>query len=201
MKYIIIILSFIFGIPLYINAKEITDTIYPPVINIHETDIAFKDNQESISLSQCVIVHSQLDSALIKITNGLKKESNLCFYITFMKYDDKFYIEIFEDYPNYYLFDIRNKSNCLFQRLNRKIYGYIKYSDIDIYLLLFPTPNEPDKETLDKIIYKTEDKITIYRKPEEYHFVQENPMWLYEYFDGYINLLKSVNDKGFFTNP
>lgn len=187
--------------PLYIDAKEIIDTVSVPIINTHPYDTIFKDNYESINLDQTVIVSSQLDSILNRITTGLKKESNLCFYITFMKYDDKLYIEIFEDYPNNYLFDIKNNRDSLSQRLNRLIYGYVKFNDIDVYLLLFPASFEPNKETLDSLICKTEDKIAIYRKPKEFHFLQENPMWLYEYSGRDINLIKSVNDKGFFTNP
>jgi hypothetical protein len=176
------------------------DTICPPAINIYEDNIIFEDKRDSIKLNWIAIIHPQLDSMLMKITNGLKKDSNLCFYITFMRYGGKFYIEIFEDYPNNYLFDIKNKKDFLSQRLARKIYGYVKCNDIDIYLLLFPAPYEPDKETLDNLM-EAKDMIVIYRNDEKYHFVQENPMWLYEYFDGNINLIKSVNDKGFFTSP
>lgn len=183
------------------NSKEIVDTVRPPIINLHDDDFVFNNNRESISLNRTIIVHSQLDLVLKKITDGLKEDSNLCFYITFMKNEDKLYFEIFEDYPNDYLFDIRNDGGTLSQRLNRKIYGYVKYNNIDIYLLLFPTSCEPTKDILENLICKTKDRIVIYRKPKEYHFVQENPMWLYEYFEGDIKLIKSVNDKGFFTNP
>lgn len=200
MKYTIIALLYTLGIPLYMNAKEIADTIRPPIINLHEDDFVF-NNKESINLNRTIIVHPQLDSVLKEITDGLKENSNLCFYITFMKNEDKLYFEIFEDYPNDYLFNIRNGGGALSQRLNCKIYGYVKYNNIDIYLLLVPGSYEPTKDILQNLICKTKDRIVIYRKPKEYHFVQENPMWLYEYSKGDINLINSVNDKGFFTNP
>ncbi len=201
MKHIMIILFSIVGIVLDMSAKNHRDTIQPPIINLLENNTELKDNRNLIDLDKVVIIHPQLDSILIKMTKGLGRESNLCFYITIMKYEDRLYLEIFEDYPNNYLFEINNKGDSLFQRLNRNIYGYAKYNNIDIYLLLYSNSYRPNEETLGNLICKTKEQITISQKPKDFYFTQENPMWLYEYFDGNINLIESVNDKGFFSNP
>lgn len=165
--------------------------------SIPKGNVLMEKTQESMCLDQIVIKHIQLNSILMGLTKNLNKELNLCFYITLMKCDSILHMEIFEDYPNDYLFETKHKRGSLYKKMNREIYGYVKCDGIDVYFLLYPNPCKPNIEVLNNLIRKTKEKIIINRKTKKYYFTQENPMWLYQYFDNYFNLVESVNDKGF----
>lgn len=196
-----------------LDSKDVQDSIRTilkelsiPSFNVHVSTpdsvlrVEFK-HQDTIVLEQALLVNDQLDSILNNITKFLRKDSELYFYITFMKRDDDLYFEILEDYPNNYLFEIKGKGDSLHQRKSPKIYGCLKYKDWDFYILVYSTPCNPEDKYLDNFIYKTGNKLIIKKKLEDYPFVQENPMWLYQYLEGNIQLIKSINDKFFFTNP
>ncbi|PXV59421.1 hypothetical protein CLV62_13642 [Dysgonomonas alginatilytica] len=196
-----------------LDSKDVQDSIKTilkeltiPSFNVYESipdsilRVEFK-HQDTIVLEQVVLVNNQLDSILKNTTKFSRKDFELYFYITFMKRDDDLYFEILEDYPNHYLFEIKKKAYSLHQRESPKIYGYLKYKDWDFYILVYPTLCNPEDKYLDNFIYKTGNKLIIKKKDQDYPFVQENPMWLYQYLEGNIQLIKSINDKGFFTNP
>lgn len=163
-------------------------------INENKSDSVLKrELKQKVVLEQVILINNQLDSILNNTTKSLAKASELCFYITFMKCDNNFYFEIFEDYPNDYLFRVMKGSN--------KIYGHLKYKDWDFYILMYPEPCKPQDKDINSFVRKTGNRVIIEKKEQDFPFIQENPMWLYQYLDGNLVLVKSINDKGFYTNP
>lgn len=163
-----------------------------PDDNISQKDIELLRENNYIKLDSVVIQQKQMDSLMMNITTNLYKASNECFYITFMKYKDTCYFEILEDVSNEYLFKI--KENHPRSIYNRKIYGYSRYNNINFYLLLYSVPYNLEENELSSFFYKTNKKKIIYRNIYDSLFIFENPMWLYQYTEKEIKLIKSIND-------
>jgi hypothetical protein len=157
--------------------------------------------KDTISLYYLCPINNQIDTILSKTAKNIRRGSGMCFYMTFMKRDSVMHFEIFEDYLNHYLFDIKRHKNPLTQNKNYTIYGFTKYNDVIFYVLLYSGILQPEKEDLNRLFYNTTEKKIITEEHSDLRFFYENPMWLYRINKQDIKLIKSANDKGFFSNP
>jgi hypothetical protein len=157
--------------------------------------------QDKIELIRFEVIDKQLDSILLNTTKYIKKRTGICFYMTFVKRDSLIYFEIFEDYQNHYLFDIKKKKRHPLPNIDYMIYGFISYNDVPCYIVLYSGCFMPSTDDLNNFFYNSVDKRIITEEDGVLHFFYENPMWLYVFQNGNIKLIKSANDKGFFTNP
>lgn len=167
--------------------------------------IVFKPSKygnDSIILDKVIIVNDQLDSILLNTTQYLKEGAMISFYMVFFEHDNKIYFEITGYTPKNEFLEFKKKriSNG-YLREGVDVYGYLEYNKHDLYILISPSPHNVKEENIKSFFKKTEEKKVIKEKNEDEIFIYKNPLWLYEYTDKRIILLKSINDKGYFTNP
>lgn len=149
---------------------------------------------DSLKLDIVTISESNLDSIVSRITKKATKKSSIALFITLMKFEEDLYMEIVCDYENLYLFVNRVKST----------YGLLKYKDMNIYILLYPSPYTPSDCDLNCLFKKTNYNTVIYKKDpygKGYYLNSENPTWLFKYRNKNFILIRSINDSGFYTNP
>jgi len=158
--------------------------------------------KDSIELDSLVLINKQLDSIIYKTTEYLKEETKMGFSITLMRQKDNLYLEIIEGVSNNNLFNYKAiKSQKGYLWGGNKIYGYFKYKDWDFFVIENKPPNNPTVDDLNIFFDKTKEKKIVFEEKNESLYMFENPMWLYQHLTDRLVLLKSVNDKGFFTNP
>jgi len=183
--------------------------LFNPVEEIKENQTIFYDSllketniKDSLVIDSLILINYELDSILYKTTRYLKEAGIMGLSITLMRHLDTLYLEIIEGVFNSYLFNYKaTKSPKGYLWGGNKIYGYFKYKDYDIYVVEYKQPNNPTQDDFNMFFEKTLIKKIIYEDKNEIPFAFENPMWVYQYFSGKLVLFKSVNDKGFFTNP
>jgi hypothetical protein len=158
--------------------------------------------KHSIVLDSLILINYELDSILYKTTEHLQEGTKMGFSITLMRHLDTLYLEIVGGVSADDLFSYKvSKKKKGYLWGTNKIYGYFKYKDYDIYVAEYKQPNSPTQDDFNTFFEKTSIKKIIYEGKKEIPFAFENPMWVYQYLSGKLVLFKSVNDKGFFTNP
>lgn len=161
-----------------------------------------KYGNDSVVLDKLIVIDNRIDSILFNTTKYLKKTSTISFYMVFFEYENKLYFEITGYTPkNEFLEFKRNKGSIGYLRDGVDIYGCLEYNKYDFYILISPLPYALKKDNLKSFFRDAEEKKIIKEKEESDLFIQENPMWVYEITDKGIVLLKSINDKGYFSNP
>jgi len=158
--------------------------------------------KDSLVLDSLILINYELDSILYKTTRYLKETGTIGFSITLMRHLDTLYLEIIGGISNSYLFNYKvTKSPKGYLWGGNKIYGYFKYKDWDFFVIEYTSPNNPTVDDFNVFFDKTEEKKVIFEEKNELPYLFENPIWVYQYLTDRLVLLKSVNDKGFFTNP
>ena len=184
--------------------------LFNPLTDIKENKIIIcdtllnkkEDFKESIELDSLALINVQLDSILYKTTEYLKEGTKMGFSITLMRQGDDLYLEIIKGVSNSNLFSYKAiKSPKGYLWGNNKIYGYFKYKDWDFYVVENKPPNNPTGDDFNIFFDKVSVKKIIFEEKNELPYMFENPMWVYQYLSDRLVLLKSVNDKGFFTKP
>jgi len=179
--------------PLGIEKHQICDTFYLQ-------DLQLNNIGYSIKLDNFILINMDLDSILCKITDYLKTKA--MFFITLMRQGDDLYLEIIKCFSNSDLFDyykeIKSAEGYFW---DRKIYGYFKYKDCNFVVFEYAPPNNPTVDDFNLFFSKTSEKKIIFEEKNDLLYLYENPMWLYQYLSDRLVLLRSTNDKGFYTNP
>ncbi len=145
---------------------------------------------DCLKLDIVTINESKLDSIVSRITKKVADKSSIALYITLMKYEEDLYMEIVCDYENLYLFVNRVKST----------YGLLKYKDMNIYILLYPSPYTPSDCDLNCLFNKTNNNTVIYKKDpygKGYYLNSENPIWLFKYRNKSFILIRSMGGSSY----
>jgi hypothetical protein len=160
-------------------------------LNMCRGDSIIEDNAcrsfDEIKVNSLQVVSVKLDSILSSIIKEKSKKSiwNF-FYITLAKVDSSLYIEIVADISNERIF--MNKKNEL-------IYGEFKLNNNVMFVLKYDSINQIKDSDIGKMFLRTGHVAIIKKRkgPNMYYTKYENPMWLYQFKDRDVFLLKSTN--------
>ena len=186
-KYIIAVFL---GITFIINAcaqgKKVVPLKFYPTDSIE--DIIDNDNSsEIIKMDSLIIIDTKMDSVFAFVTNPISEKSIWeHFYITVAKVDTKIYVEILADYSNEEVFKNKGK----FRRY--EIFGSLDYNKRKIYVASLNMNNEEMKHYFrkdGKSIYISKTNADALLVSSKF----ENPMWLYEFKEKNLVLVKSAN--------
>ncbi len=191
-KYTIALLV---GITLMANAcaqgkKNVSLKFYP---KDSIEDITNNDNfPEKIRMDSLTIIDAKMDSIFTFITKSISEKTIWThFYIVVAKIDKSIFVEILADFSNEQLFKNRGK----YYEYN--IYGFLEYNRRKIYVATQNINNEEMKH------YFRKDGKFIYIKKTNADALLvsskfENPMWLYEFREKSLVLIKSANVEYFY---
>jgi len=142
---------------------------------------------DEIKVNSLYIVSAKIDSLLSSMIKEKSKKSiwNF-FYVTMAKVDSSLYIEIVADISNERIFLNNKKEN---------IYGYFKINNNVMFVLKYDSINQIKDSDIGKMFVKTGHAVIIKKRkgPNMYYTKYENPMWLYQFKDRDVFLLKSTN--------
>lgn len=185
-KYIITLLVIVIITNVCAQAKKVVSLKFKPDSIIE--DIADKDTSlEKIKMDSLSIVDTKIDSVLTLINSSISSKSIWeHFYITIAKINENIFVEIIGNYTNEQLF--KNKGKYY----GYNIYGFLNYYGRKIYI---STYNIDNKE-IELYFKKTGKQIFISKVNKDILIVSakfENPMWLYEFKDKSLIMVKSAN--------
>lgn len=181
----------------------VSDSIIAPKIDIRDNRKEVYEASGRFVIDSVAITNPQLDSILSRTTKDLPEKSQLAFAITFMRYQTKIYFEIMGFVPDNNFITVKKVGQTYDNYLSQgsHIYGYTQSNKRDIYVAIFPSPNDASEDDIKCFFQKTEKTKVIKKTAPTSSSLAlfENPMWLYQYINGKTVFLKSVFDKGFFT--
>lgn len=186
-KYIIALLL---GITFITNAcaqgKKVVSLQFYPTDSIE--DIIDNDNSSEITkMDSLIVIDTKMDSVFDFVTNPISEKSIWeHFYITVAKVDKKIYVEILADYSNEELFKNKGKFR------EYEIFGSLDYNKRKIYVASSNVNNEEMKHYFrkdGKSIYISKTNADALLMSSKF----ENPMWLYEFKEKNLVLVKSAN--------
>lgn len=159
--------------------------------NMCRVDSIIEDNKcryfDEIKVNSLHIVSVKLDSMLSSIIKEKSKKSIWNhFYITLAKVDSILYIEIVADTSNERIFMDKKKE---------RIYGEFKLNNNVMFVLKYDSINQIKDIDIEKMFVKTRHSVIIKKRkiPNMYYTKYENPMWLFQFKDRDVFLLKSTN--------
>ena len=191
-KYIIALLV---GITFITNAcaqgKTLVSLKFYPKNSIE--DIIDNDNSsEKTRMDSLIIIDTKMDSIFAFITKSISEKTIWThFYIVVAKIDKNIFVEILADFSNEQLFKNRGKY------YGYDIYGSLDYNKRKMYVATQNMNNEEMKHYFRKdgkfiyIIKTNADALLVSSK-------FENPMWLYEFKEKSLVLVKSANVEYFY---
>jgi hypothetical protein len=162
-----------------------------------------KYGNDSIVLDEVFVIDNQMDSLLNIFVKYLNKRPKMSFYITFMNIENKLYFEVVGGFEDNNFLEYKRKGSSPYLRKGTEIYGFLEHKGVKFYILKYLQPNNSKNDDIGLLFKKSSGKYVIKEKKEGDYFIFtfENPMWLYEYVNGKIILLKSINDEYYFFTP
>jgi hypothetical protein len=186
-KYIIALLV---GITFITNAcaqgeKVVSLKFYPK--DSIEDIIDNHNSSEKTRMDSLTIIDAKMDSIFAFITKSISEKTIWThFYIVVAKIDKSIFVEILADFSNEQLFKNRGKY------YGYDIYGSLDYNKRKMYVVTQNMKNEEMKHYFKKdgkYIYISKEDADALLVSSKY----ENPMWLYEFKEKNLVLVKSAN--------
>jgi hypothetical protein len=191
----IYIIALLLGITFITNAcaqgEKVVSLKFYPKDSIE--DIIDNDNSsEKTKMDSLTVIDTKMDSIFAFITKSISEKTIWThFYIVVAKIDKKIFVEILADFSNEQLFKNRGKY------YENNIYGFFDYNRRKMYVATQNMNNEEMKHYFrkdGKSIYISKTNADALLVSSKF----ENPMWLYEFKEKSLVLVKSANVEYFY---